>query len=90
MGGCLLVDGLDWGAVLQTFLPRPPDPALVGENWRSMWQERLDGLTRPLEVWLSHQSRDAFWKHGSICEDFSAIPPRRFWSGAGWMATRPH
>ena len=34
MGGCLMVDGLDWGAVLQTFLPRPPDPALVGAGWR--------------------------------------------------------
>jgi predicted acyl esterase len=34
MGGCLLVDGIDWGAVLQTFLPRPPDPALVGDGWQ--------------------------------------------------------
>ncbi|MBS3652085.1 CocE/NonD family hydrolase [Pseudaminobacter sp. 19-2017] len=84
MGGCLLVDGLDWGAVLQTFLPRPPDPALVGENWRSMWQERLDGLTCPLEDWLGHQRRDAFWKHGSICEDYSAITAATLLVG-GWV-----
>lgn len=84
MGGCLLVDGLDWGAVLQTFLPRPPDPELVGEDWRAIWQERLDGLTCPLETWLSHQSRDAYWKHGSICEDYSAITAPTLLVG-GWV-----
>ncbi|MCB2157359.1 MAG: peptidase S15, partial [Rhodobacteraceae bacterium] len=24
-------------------------------------------------TWLAHQRRDAYWKHGSVCEDFSAI-----------------
>ncbi|RVD39124.1 CocE/NonD family hydrolase, partial [Mesorhizobium sp. M4B.F.Ca.ET.019.03.1.1] len=24
-------------------------------------------------LWLSHQHRDAYWKRGSICEDFSAV-----------------
>src|SRR3546814_19999765 len=23
--------------------------------------------------WLEHQRRDAFWKHGSICENFSDV-----------------
>ena len=23
--------------------------------------------------WLQHQRRDAYWKHGSVCEDFAAI-----------------
>jgi len=84
MGGCLLVDGLDWGAVLQTFLPRPPDPALVGPRWREIWQERLDGLTFPLERWLSHQRRDDYWKHGSICEDYGAIEAATLLVG-GWV-----
>lgn len=84
MGGCLLVDGLDWGAVLQTFLPRPPDPALVGPEWRKMWQERLDGITCPLEKWLGHTARDSFWKHGSICEDYSAITAATLLVG-GWV-----
>src|SRR3546814_12756232 len=26
-----------------------------------------------LENWLAHQRRDAFWRHGSICEDFAAV-----------------
>lgn len=84
MGGCLMVDGLDWGAVLQTFLPRPPDPVLVGPRWREMWQERLDGLTCPLEQWLRHQRRDDYWQHGSICEDYSQIQAATLLVG-GWV-----
>jgi hypothetical protein len=26
-----------------------------------------------MEAWLTHQRRDAFWKHGSICEDYAGI-----------------
>ena len=26
-----------------------------------------------VEDWLSHQRRDAFWKHGSICESYNRI-----------------
>ena len=25
------------------------------------------------ELWLQHQRRDAYWKHGSVCEDYAAI-----------------
>src|SRR3546814_15931746 len=56
---------------------RPPDPALLGERSRDIWLERLEGKPFMLENWLAHQRRDAFWRHGSICEDFAAvaIPP---------------
>jgi uncharacterized protein len=26
-----------------------------------------------LEPWLQHQRRDAYWQHGSVCEDYAAI-----------------
>ena len=26
-----------------------------------------------MQEWISHQHRDAYWKHGSICEDYSAV-----------------
>jgi predicted acyl esterase len=25
------------------------------------------------QEWISRQTRDAYWKHGSVCEDYSAI-----------------
>jgi uncharacterized protein len=51
----------------------PPDPALVGDRWRAMWLERLESLPLFLETWTRHQRRDAYWRHGSVCEDYAAI-----------------
>jgi putative CocE/NonD family hydrolase len=73
MGGCLLGDNLSWASTMFDHTACPPDPALVGERWRDMWLERLKGSGLWLKTWLSHQRRDDYWKHGSVCEDFSAI-----------------
>ncbi|MCF8024771.1 MAG: hypothetical protein K9K82_04720 [Desulfobacteraceae bacterium] len=35
--------------------------------------ERLEKSDLWLAQWLKHQRRDDFWKHGSVCEDYSAI-----------------
>ena len=73
MGGCLLNENLIWGSVLFTLNALPPDPELVGDRWRAMWRERLEhDLPFPL-IWLRHQRRDEFWKHGSVAEDYGAI-----------------
>jgi putative CocE/NonD family hydrolase len=73
MGGTMLCDQLSWASVMFGINTLPPDPAHVGDRWREMWEERLDGSGFWLETWMQHQTRDAFWKHGSICEDFSNI-----------------
>jgi len=73
MGGCLLGDNLSWASIMFAHNSCPPDPALVGDRWRDMWFERLRGSGLWLETWLRHQHRDDYWKHGSVCEDFSAI-----------------
>jgi putative CocE/NonD family hydrolase len=52
---------------------RSPDPEIVGDRWIDMWVERLEKEPFFMEEWLTHQRRDAFWKHGSICEDFGAV-----------------
>ncbi len=51
----------------------PPDPALVGESWRATWLERLANIPLFQQNWFQHQRRDAYWKHGSVCEDYAAI-----------------
>ena len=40
----LLNENFGWGITLMSFTSRPPDPAVVGERWRTMWLERLEGL----------------------------------------------
>lgn len=83
MGGAKLRAGFGWGAFLFGAMCHPPDPLLVGERWREMWLQRLDHLPLFLERWLRHQRRDAYWQHGSICEDYSAIQCPVFAVG-GW------
>ncbi|WP_143526312.1 CocE/NonD family hydrolase [Roseivivax lentus] len=73
MGGALLCDHLSWASVMFGINTLPPDPAHVGERWREMWHQRLDESGLWLDEWLRHQTRDAFWKHGSVCEDIGAI-----------------
>ena len=71
--GCHLSAQLGWAATMLAYQSRSPDPALVGDCWRDMWLERLEKEPFFIEEWLSHQRRDDFWKHGSICEDFGAV-----------------
>ena len=73
VGGCLSKDNFDWSATMFAHNDLPPDPAIVGDNWRAMWQARIEHNRPWIFDWLQHQRRDAFWKHGSVCEDFSAI-----------------
>jgi uncharacterized protein len=73
MGGCLLNDNHWWGAIMLAYQSRPPDPAIVGERWRDMWRERVEHLPFFPAIWASHPRRGAYWRQGSVCEDFSAI-----------------
>lgn len=74
MGGCLLNDNLDWGGAFFTYGALPPDPAMVGDRrWRKLWKQRLEGLHAYPATWMRHQCHDAFWKHGSVIENYAAI-----------------
>ncbi|GAA4120169.1 CocE/NonD family hydrolase [Aminobacter aganoensis] len=72
-GGLLLNENMGWGATMLSYSSRPPDPALVGDAWRDMWLDRLEHEPFLPAVWLKHQRRDAYWKRGSVNEDYSAI-----------------
>ncbi|MEH3128079.1 CocE/NonD family hydrolase [Agrobacterium cavarae] len=73
MGGLLLNDNLWWGTIMLAYQSRPLDPKIVGDVWREQWLERLDKLPFFPALWLEHQRYDDYWKHGSVCEDWSAI-----------------
>lgn len=81
-GGCLLNENLGWGATMWSYSSRAPDPALR-KNWREMWLDRLENEPFLPTTWLRHQSRDEYWKHGSVCEDFGAIKAKVLVVG-GW------
>ncbi len=73
MGGCLLNDNLSWASTMFAFNSLPPDPEIVGDQWREMWRQRLEGSGLWVDKWMRHQHRDDYWKHGSVCEDYDAI-----------------
>ena len=73
MGGCLLTDNLSWASTMFSFNTCPPDPEVVGERWRAMWLERMEGSGLWIKTWLEHQHRDEYWEHASVCEDYAAI-----------------
>ncbi len=74
MGGCILAsDMLIWASIMLAYNARPPDPHFAGELWREQWLKRLAETPPFIEAWLTHQHRDKFWKHGSVCENFADI-----------------
>ncbi len=73
-GGCLLAsDMLKWASWMHAFNCRPPDPRFVGEAWRDQWLQRLRETPPYIEPWLAHPLRDAYWRQGSVDEDYTAI-----------------
>jgi pimeloyl-ACP methyl ester carboxylesterase len=70
-GGCvLLARDPVVDATLRLQVP-PPDPALVGERWRSMWLERLESNVPQIVSSLQHQNYGEYWKSRAI--DFERI-----------------
>lgn len=84
MGGCLLAwDSLPWATTMLAYNAQPPDPAVVGDRWRAAWLARIEQTPPFSEAWTAHQRRDAFWKQGSVCEDYGAIECPVYMVG-GW------
>ncbi len=73
IGGCLSKDNFDWSQTMFASQDLPPDPEIVGAQWREIWQARMRANTPWILTWLAHQHRDEYWKQGSVCEDFDAI-----------------
>ncbi|PVA11340.1 peptidase S15 [Pelagivirga sediminicola] len=88
MGGTMLCEQISWAATMFGFNANAPDPRHVGDRWRGMWMDRLRGSGLWLKNWLEHQTRDAFWKHGSICEDYSAVQVPVY-AASGWADGYP-
>jgi uncharacterized protein len=80
-GGCLLGENFGWGAVMLAYSSRPADP-ILRTDWRDDWLRRLDAEPWLAPVWAAHQSKDAYWKHGSVGEDWSRNrTPAMIWGG---------
>ncbi len=84
MGGCLLNDSHWWGDIMLAYQGRPADPETFGPGWRDNWLMRLKEMPLWPALWMQNQRRNGYWKHGSICEDWSAVQCPVFLVG-GWV-----
>jgi putative CocE/NonD family hydrolase len=83
-GGCLPVnESVAWAGRMVALNALPPLPEIVGERWQELWRERLERTPQWSFEWLHHQTRDAYWQDGSLCEDWEAIQCPVFAIG-GW------
>jgi putative CocE/NonD family hydrolase len=80
-GGTLLGENFGWGAVMLSYSSRPQDPVLRN-GWREDWLTRLNAQPWMAPIWAAKQERSAYWKHGSVCEDYSRMTvPIQIWGG---------
>ncbi|HZC17213.1 MAG TPA: CocE/NonD family hydrolase, partial [Caulobacteraceae bacterium] len=86
IGGALGHTNFQWGIGFKVVMAGPPDPLVVGEAWEAMWRARLEAAPPILHTWLEHQRYDAYWRRGSIREDWSAIKVPTY-IVAGWQDT---
>lgn len=86
IGGALGHTNFQWGIGFKAVMAGPPDPLIVGEAWEAMWRQRLEATEPILQTWLEHRRYDAYWRRGSICEDWGAIKVPTY-IVAGWQDT---
>jgi putative CocE/NonD family hydrolase len=89
LGGAMHGDQVVWGATAWAISMTPPDPTIVGPDWRRMWEERLNGNGIWLQDWIAHQRRDDFYRHGSVCENYADIEIPVYAVG-GWVDGYPN
>ena len=71
--GCMVGQSIGWAAMMFGYNTRPPDPLLAGQDWKKLWQDRLENTPHYLEYWLSHQREDDYWLRGTVGTDYDAI-----------------
>ena len=62
-----------WGALMEGFNSRPPDPLISGKNWKKKWIDRLKKTDSFLNIWLNHQQNDSYWLKNSISQKYLNI-----------------
>lgn len=71
-GGCLLNDNFWWGNIMLAYQARFVDPK-IDPNGREKWLHRLENMPLWPALWMEHNLKDKYWKHGSVSENYEDI-----------------
>ncbi|MBQ1401271.1 MAG: CocE/NonD family hydrolase [Firmicutes bacterium] len=72
-GGCLLNDNFWWGNIMQAYMCRPIDKEIKPETWYEESMRRLEEMPLWEALWLRHQTKDDYWRHGSVSVNYEDI-----------------
>ena len=77
-GNIMIGEGMiSWANFMYAMNGRPMPPQYFEDvqTWKDVWMDRLVKSSDSfLPSWLEHQHPDdPFWKHGSVCEDYTKI-----------------
>jgi predicted acyl esterase len=73
MGGAMMYDNFGWPSAMWGWLPLPPDPAVVGDEWKEIWTERINAMDYWFSKWGAHQTRDGYWSKGSVRDEYNRV-----------------
>ena len=73
-GGCLRPYMFDsYSANMNTWNFAPPDPDVVGEQWETLWQERLENSAPWGIGYISNPLQGPYWQDRSLSADFDRV-----------------
>ncbi|MGK3957619.1 CocE/NonD family hydrolase [Arthrobacter sp. R4] len=75
-------DQVTWASTVTALAALPPGSS-HRPDWHEAWKSRLEHVEPMLHEWMAHQTRDSYWKHGSVIENYDAIKCPVFMVG-GW------
>jgi len=73
----MLMGNTSWAAYMDAITSLPPDP-VFSPSWKEKWKRRLDAIPTFAKTWMSHPTKDSYWKHASVCQDYSRIKAATF------------
>ncbi len=71
-GGYLLNDNFWWGNIMLAYQAHFVDPK-IDSNGREKWLHRLENMPLWPALWMEHNLKDEYWKHGSVSENYEDI-----------------
>jgi len=72
LGGCVINEKVVWGTMWKQIMVDPPDPQLVGDQWRDLWLKRLRIQGPVVSEWMGHQLVDQYWRD-RIITNYSTV-----------------
>jgi predicted acyl esterase len=73
MGGAMMMDNFGWASSMWGWLALPPDPLIVGDQWKEQWRQRIRAMNFWFEQWGRHQTRDAYWSQTSVRQHYAKV-----------------